>query len=71
MSKKLRYSHLKLSVAELVKRISKSPSWALRGNSYAEGAIICTPVCIVDGQKIYQQFEYFKDGFRDLGLCTL
>ena len=71
MKNNLKYSHLKISAAQLIEKILNSESWAFRYNAFIDGTIIGVPVGHVNGQTIYQQFERFRNQVRDLGLYAL
>ena len=62
-------NHMKISVAEFTERILND-TWALRGNAFINGSIIRTPIGLVNGHMVYQQFLRFRNQFCDLGLCT-
>jgi hypothetical protein len=71
MKKSEKYGYLKISSAELIRRILISDSPALRFNAFTEGCIVSTPVGKLDGKEVYHQFERHRGDFRDLGLSTV
>ena len=65
-----KYNHLRISANQLLQKLSIMDRYTLNNNAFEEGSIVKVPVGNVDGKQVFQQFEFSRGQFRDLGLTV-